>query len=129
MLVGSFSKMKTEYVSQNYVLCTRMDVHDGVPYTITKAKIPFLTVDLYKRFLEYFHEQYALFDKNVVVTKLPSLEQGQVPVLHWDINSNSLVHRNRSLFTLTFAERDANDDSYTEVSTCRGAEGLAELYP
>ena len=48
MLVGRFAKMKTEYVSENMVLCTRLDSHDNTPVTVTKAKVPFLTVNLYK---------------------------------------------------------------------------------
>ena len=44
MLIGRFGKMETEYVSEHMVLCTRLDSHDNVPVTVTKAKVPFLTV-------------------------------------------------------------------------------------
>ena len=44
MLIGKFGKMDTEYVSEHMVLCTRLDNHDNVPVTVTKAKVPFLTV-------------------------------------------------------------------------------------
>ena len=54
MLVGRFAKMGTEYVSDSMVLCTRLDSHDNVPVTVTKAKVPFLTVNLYKQFLASF---------------------------------------------------------------------------
>lgn len=45
MIVGRFSQMKIEYVSDDMVLCTRMDSHEGAPVTVTKAKVPFLNVD------------------------------------------------------------------------------------
>ena len=48
LIIGKFAKMKTEFVSEEMVLCTRMDTHDGIPVTVTKAKVPFLTVNLYK---------------------------------------------------------------------------------
>ena len=41
---------------------------------------------------------------------------------------NSMMQRNRSLFTLTYQDSDS-DGVFTEVTTCRGTEGLAELYP
>ena len=56
MLIGRFAKMSTEHVSDEMVLCTRLDTHDNIPVTVTKAKIPFLTVALYKRYLNDFHQ-------------------------------------------------------------------------
>ena len=55
LLIGRFHKMSTEYVSDEMVLCTRLDYHDDIPVTVTKAKVPFLTISLYERFLESFH--------------------------------------------------------------------------
>ena len=102
MLVGRFAKMETEYVSEHMVLCTRMDTHDNVPVTVTKAKVPFLTVQLYKQFLESFHQQYPLFDSSVAITQLPSFENNRLKCWHWDISMNSRLQRNRSLLTLTY---------------------------
>ena len=48
MIIGRFAKMKTEYVSEEMVLCTRIDTHDNIPVTVTKAKVPFLTITLYR---------------------------------------------------------------------------------
>ena len=56
MLVGKFPELSKEYVSESIVLCTRMGIHEGVPITVSKAKVPFLNVDLYKGFLANFHE-------------------------------------------------------------------------
>ena len=56
MLVGRFIELKKEYVSENMVLCTRMGTHEGVPITITKAKVPFLNTDLFKGFMANFHD-------------------------------------------------------------------------
>lgn len=57
MLIGRFAKMKTEFVSDDIVLCTRMDLNDnGIPVTVTKAKVPYLTVNLYRSFLDSFHQ-------------------------------------------------------------------------
>ena len=48
MMIGRFAKLKDEYTSEQMVLCTRLDNHEGAPVTVTKAKVPFLTVSLYK---------------------------------------------------------------------------------
>ena len=55
MLIGRFAELKKEYVSDDMVLCTRMDLHEGVPVSVTKAKVPFLNVDMYKGFLTGIH--------------------------------------------------------------------------
>ena len=56
MVIGRFQKLKKEYVSDNMVLCTRLADHEGVPVTVTKAKVPFLNIDQYKGFLANFQE-------------------------------------------------------------------------
>ena len=91
-----------------------MDSHDSIPVTVTKAKVPFLTIELYKQYLDRFHEIYPLFDKNVAITQVP---RAGVKCHHWDISVNSILHRNRSLFTVTYQEINKNDGTFQEVST------------
>jgi hypothetical protein len=55
MLVGRFPKLESEHVSDNMVLCTRLDKHEGIPVNVTKAKVPFLTIALYRQYLATMH--------------------------------------------------------------------------
>ena len=56
MIVGRFAKLSSEYVSENMVLCTRLDKHEDTPVTVTKAKVPYLTVALYRQYLVTMHQ-------------------------------------------------------------------------
>ena len=49
--------------------------------------------------------------------------------MHWDIEMKSRVHRNRSLFTVTFTDEDPLTGCFTEVSTNQGTSELIQLYP
>lgn len=83
-----------------------MGTYEGVPVTITKAKVPFLNVALFKGYLERLHDMYTLFDKTIIVTRLQYKEtvdsNNGVYYNHWDIGVNSTFHRRRSVFTATY---------------------------
>ena len=89
-----------------------------MPVTVTKAKVPFLNVDMYKGFLSGIQQQYNAFDKYVTVKRLPQGgDKSRLQYHYWDMKVSSRMSRDRGLFTVTYQDTDENTGSFVEITT------------